>query len=198
MTTSIVNVLALDPGLATFGAVIVQTDGRKHHHAIRADVFTSAPLATEFDLRSCDDRLRRARELDVFLHRFTSGVNINVVVAEAMSFPQGVDPIVAIALAWGVLAAFTSDRGLRVVATMPSHWRTRLIGQPAVRGGSKAQREARTAQRERASHAIVVHRIPSIVPLLRAIKPGLQVHALDAGGVYCATCGDPNVTRLAC
>lgn len=191
-----INVLAVDPGLATFGAVVVQTDGQRHR-ALRAGVFLSKSLVSDFSLRACDDRVRRARELDVWLDWFTCGVDVQVVAAEAMSFPRGTDPIVCISLAWGVLASFLSTRRLKLVSATPSYWRTRLLNDPPTSGGTRTQQAQRTEDRERRAHAVVVRTVPSLVSLVSAIRPpAAQVHALDAGGVFTWAVTTPLVREL--
>lgn len=191
-----VNILALDPGLRRFGALLVQTDGVRHD-AFAADVFESEQRIADDDVRLCDDRVRRSRECARWLSWFTRGVDIRLVVAEAMSFPRGAHAIIAMSLAWGVVAAFLDDRGLDLESVAPSYWRSALTGERPKRGGTKAQRKERTARRERMSHAEVVRAIPSIVPLVRRVQPAeRQLHVLDAGGVYVWSLRSPGFRRL--
>jgi len=174
----VINVLACDPGLATFGALIIQTDGRRHV-AVRAGVFRSVPRVAELDIHVGEDRRRRTRELLRWLDDFTHGFDIQVCVAEEMSFPRSHAAIVSISLAWGALTSFLEDRRLPCVAALPTVWRSELVGRPRSRAKPRD-----TEQREDASHAKAVSVVPSAVPVIAKLGRTLQPHALDALGVF--------------
>lgn len=175
-----INVLAIDPGLRRFGAVMVKTDGARHD-CVRVDVFESEQRADDFDIRLAEDRVRRTRDLSRWLRTFADGECVDIIAAEAMSFPRGAHAIVAISLSWGVVADFAERRGLRIIAATPSQWRTALIGRP-----SRSRAKGDTDSRELAAHAESVRRVPSFVDLAAELRPDeRQVHALDALGVFC-------------
>lgn len=179
-----IDILAIDPGLARFGAVIVRTDGVAHQ-ALDARVFTSDLRAGAFDIALADDRVRRARELSRWLNTMSPPGRVDIVAAEAMSFPRGAHAITAMCLAWGVVASFLEDRRLSMVSAFPSYWRTCLIGKaPVIKGLSKAKRKEMTEARERAAHAKAVQIVPSAIPLIRRFDNEHQLHALDSLGVF--------------
>lgn len=180
-----INTLNIDPGLGRFGAVLVQTDGREHE-AISVDVFVSELRADDFDINLAEDRVRRTRQLARWLKGFCAGFDIQLVAAEAMSFPRGAHAITAMCLAWGVVASFLEDRRLPLISAMPSYWRTCLIGPPPPRKGiTAAQRKIITEQRERAAHAKAMQVLPSAAPKIRALPTNEhQLHALDSCGVF--------------
>ncbi len=179
-----INVLAADPGLATFGLAIAQTDGYAHELA-HADVFESEQRVDDFDIRLCDDRARRARELACWLRAAAAGRDVQLIAAEAMSFPRGANAIVCVSLAWGVLSAFAEWRGIPIISAMPSYWRSALLGERPTRRGSKAQRKAATQRREDAAHAIAIAQVPNAARLIALrVRPALQPHVLDALGVF--------------
>lgn len=160
------RIVALDPGLATFGLVAFDTDGTRHR-CVAADVFSSKPYTHRLGHEMADDRVRRCRELQRWLAPHLR--EAAVVAAEAMSFPRGAHAITCISLAWGVLVSELEANALPLVTAFPTIWRKHLV-----RSG-----------KEHAAHVEAVRRIPSFVPVARRIAPGaLQVHALDALGVY--------------
>jgi Holliday junction resolvasome RuvABC endonuclease subunit len=186
----------LDPGLATFGIAVLDMKIEQRTvvdvQCVGCDTFVSSledEHAEVIDFSTTLSRVRRSRELANWLGNWFNAMKPDMVAAEAMSFPRGAIPIAMISLAWGVICAQLEVDNLPLTSAFPSQWRTDLIGKPAARGGTKAQRERRTQEREDASHAIAVARVPSFVPLARFIKPGRQPHALDALGVGCWAIG---------
>jgi hypothetical protein len=173
------SLIALDPGLARCGAVVA--DVIKGEAFVRSvSVFTSEPRAKDFGIHVARDRSRRTRDFVRWLHTLgTFGAPRPVaIVAEAMSFPRGINAITALALAWGAVVSFSEERGIPIIDATPSWWRTELIGAP-----SKGRNRASIEARERAAHAIVVQRIPTIIPHVRKLPREHQLHVLDAGGV---------------
>lgn len=173
-----IDVLAIDPGLARFGAVLVGTDGREHT-CNAVDVFASEPRVSDFDIRLADDRVRRTRDLSAWLTAFVGDVRPRYVAAEAMSFPRGAQAIVAMSLAWGVVCRFLEARRLPMVSAMPGYWRTCLINERSRRRG-----KVETAVREARAHAVAVRAVPSFPRLARRLKDEHQLHVLDALGVF--------------
>jgi Holliday junction resolvasome RuvABC endonuclease subunit len=162
-------VLALDPGLASFGACTLELPGRA---VIGADVFRSAPSPRKRAVAASDDRYRRARELaawlDVVLNRWRPAV----IAAEAMSFPRSGVAIASMALAWGCLAAVVDRRRLPLVQVAPQDWKRHVSGRKGTadadlypmlyeRGGAEVEADLAARGLPRSQH----------------------VHALDALGV---------------
>jgi Holliday junction resolvasome RuvABC endonuclease subunit len=178
-----IGVLALDPGVGRFGAVLIETDGHRHE-CQRVGVFESEQRVSDFDIRLADDRVRRGRELSRWFDAFVDGFTVDIVAAEAMSFPRGAHAIVLMSLAWGVICRYLDQSRLPYVSAMPSYWRTCLIGERASRRGSRVERKIQTARREAAAHAVAVRTVPSVVPFIRRLSNEHQLHALDATGVF--------------
>jgi Holliday junction resolvasome RuvABC endonuclease subunit len=160
------TIVAVDPGLATFGLVGVRTDGT-NHRCIRAAVFTSDPYARKHGVETSDDRARRARELSRWLDGEFTTLQPHVVAAESMSFPRGTHSIACICLGWGVLCDQLENRRLPMVASLPNVWRKAICGVP----------------NEKRAHAQAVRTVPTFVDRARGIPRDLQEHALDALGV---------------
>ena len=162
------RIVSLDPGLATFGLVAIETNGIEHR-CRGVDVFTSEPHARQLNSAMADDRVRRTRELQRWLASWLDHVQPSAIAAESMSFPRGAHAIVSISLGWGVLCSELERRQLPLVCAFPTHWRKSLT-----RSG-----------REEDSHIEAVRRVPSFAAIAGAIPHALQAHALDALGVFC-------------
>lgn len=158
--------MSMDPGLATFGAVAIDTNGFDHV-CRRADVFRSEPLARKLNAELADDRVRRARELTRWLSVWLD-MDPVAVAAEAMSFPRGAHAIVAISLAWGVIVSELERRDVPLVAALPFRWRKAITG-------TGNERDAWTA---------AVRVVPTFAAAAAHIARDDQEHALDALGVF--------------
>jgi Holliday junction resolvasome RuvABC endonuclease subunit len=164
--TPVIRICAMDPGLATFGLVHVDTDGARHIvHGV--DVFTSENDTSKTDVAAADDRVRRVRELHRWLDIHLEGVD--AVAAEAMSFPRGASAIACICLAWGALTSELERRRLPLVTAQPRRWRQTLAA----------------SGNEHDAHVAALRIVPGFVPYIIRIDPRLQLHALDAAGVFC-------------
>jgi len=165
-----VILLGCDPGLATFGAVLLfaAPDPDRVRGCLDADVFTSEPSPKKRRVTVADDRVRRARELWRWLDAFVGDRLVGVCAAEEMSFPRGARAIASIALGWGVLSAWLEDRRVPVVAAHPKTWRKALC-----RSG-----------REDDAHGAAVDLVPTFAGA-HALSTSRVVHALDALGVAC-------------
>lgn len=159
-------VIAFDPGLATFGAVAIDTNGYDHT-CRRADVFRSESLARKMNSELADDRVRRVRELSRWMSVWLD-MDPVAVAAEAMSFPRGAHAIVAISLAWGVLVAELEHRQIPLVAALPFRWRKAINGT-----GNEAD-----------AWSTAVRAVPTFARCAEHIKRDDQEHALDALGVF--------------
>lgn len=180
---TVVNVAAFDVGLGTCGFVLCQL-GPGHVTCVAADAFESKPYVNALDMRSCDDMVRRARELSRWLAQAFGSYDVQVVAAEALGYPRSAHAVACVSMAWGVLADQIEQRRLRLVTASASRVRTHLLGKPPRRGGSRKERADRAQLRESAAHAAAVKQVPSFVGVARRIQRDLQVHALDALCVF--------------
>lgn len=176
--TALRCIVGCDPGLATFGFVAVQTDGRRENFCSRADVFTSRPWYKE---NLADGRVRRSRELHRWFTAEIDRAKPELVAAEEMSFPPHADNTrTMVSLAWGVVVSILEVRQIPLIATGPREWRAALV--PG--GGEKnSWREA-------------VYRIPTFSDRSAHIKAAEMEHALDALGVACWAVGTRDVLEL--
>lgn len=173
------RVLAIDPGLATFGAVTCITD-LAYHECVDVDVFKSEPRTQKLGHPLAADRERRTGELFDWLEYVVVTQRPDVVAAEGMSFPRGANPIIMISLAWGVIISVTRARGLRVVSAMPMTWRKALV-----RSGA-----------EKAAHREAIRRVPTFSRRGREISPSMILHARDALGVFAWSVSHPIVRSI--
>jgi Holliday junction resolvasome RuvABC endonuclease subunit len=163
------RVLALDPGLASFGACAVELPGPV---VVGADVFRSAPSPRKRQVGASDDRYRRARELAAWLEALLDRWRPSVVAVEAMSFPRSGVAIASMALAWGCLAAVAHRRGLPLVQASPQDWKRHVSGR---KGAADADLYPMLYERGGAEVEVDL--------VARGLPRSQHVHALDALGV---------------
>lgn len=160
------TIVAVDPGLATFGLVTVRTDGDRHR-CIRAEVSVIPPDPRRAEVEVADDRARRARELSRWLDAILTLDQPCVVAAESMSFPRGTHAIAAICLGWGVLCDQLENRRIPLVHAGPKEWRRAVCGVPS----------------EQKAHMVALKAVPSFADMARGISRRDVVHAKDALGI---------------
>lgn len=166
-------VLSCDPGLATFGSVVIKL-GSYEDRCVFASTFTSKPSNKKQNIFASDDRVRRARSLQNHLEDIGEMFDIVAIASESMSFPRGTNAVCCISLAWGVLAAFSEERRIPIVSSMPKEWRKYVCSEHGVE------------PTEDNSHASSLLDIPSAGKFIDSINPeSLRVHARDALGVFC-------------
>jgi Holliday junction resolvasome RuvABC endonuclease subunit len=163
------RVLALDPGLASFGACAVELP---RCAVVGADVFRSAPSPRKRQIGASDDRYRRARELAGWLEALADRWRPSVVAVEAMSFPRSSVAIASMALAWGCLAAVAHRRGLPVVQASPQDWKRHVSGRKGT-----ADADLYPTLYERGGAEVEADLVA------RGLPRSQHVHALDALGV---------------
>ena len=158
-----VRILGIDPGLASFGAVLVECSGGQRR-IVDARTFMSDASATRRGVAKADDRFRRARDLSLFLVETITETRPDLIACESMSFPRGAQAVAAIALSWGVIASAT--HGFPVVCAQPKAWRKAIAPKDAT---------------ETAAHAVVMSIAGASI--IGELNKGRRVHALDAAGV---------------
>lgn len=173
------TIVAVDPGLATFGLVGIKTDGQQHR-CIRAAVFLSRPYTTKHGVETSDDMARRSRELARWLDAELTFLQPAAIAAEAMSFPRSHQAIVCISLGWGVLCDQLENRRIPLVSALPNTWRRSICP-----GGIPNEQKA---------HVVALRKVPTFADRAVNIARRDQVHALDALGVFCWSL-DTNIVR---
>ena len=159
-------IMAVDPGLANFGLVMIDESTPEHHRCLEVAVFHSEPLGKKLDVALADDRVRRCRDLYRWLD---ARPRPDACAAEAMSFPRGAKAIASISLAWGILIAVLESKRIPLVTAHPKTWRRAIC-----RSGSEAD-----------SHAAAMALVPSYADFESSIVKGQREHARDALGVFC-------------
>ena len=162
----IARLMGMDPGLATFGITVVDTDGVKRR-CVHADVFTTKPLSRKLKLDKSDDDVRRTTLLSRWLEQKFYRWAPAIVAAEAMSFPRNHQAVVCISLAWGVLCCQLNLRGLPLITAAPLEWRRDLVD-----GGQEAR-----------AQAYAIRQCPTFKLAASGIARRDEVHARDALGV---------------
>lgn len=157
------RLLACDPGLATFGAVIVDVGAMR---VIKIDVW-SCPASPK-KKRPKGERMFRTRELANWLVAFIAGTRINVCATESLAGSAGVNVAMNVALGFGVLSGALAGMDIPSIAAGPREWRGFLVANCD----------------EDQAHEIALTRFDAYrVPLLCEIEEKLEPHALDALGV---------------
>lgn len=191
------TIVALDPGLAKFGLVAVNTDCHKHV-GVGYEVFSTETYTRKYEHAAMGDLLRRAKLVDQWFGDQIDKYNPCAVAAEELSFPRDMRAGAMLAMAWGLIVSQLERRRLPLVCARPSEWRTALIGidtRPKAKG--ERARRMRIAQREQQAHAEAGNRVPGMGRAIKAtVKRELQEHVFDALGVFCWSV-DTNVVRSA-
>lgn len=171
------NVLNIDPGLATFGAVVMATDGTST--ACRdVSVFTTEGRAKQWSWNMVDDLTRRGRELARNLEDYVVRWSPRLVFAERMGVfnaYKGLYTQIMNSIAWGVVVAEMQRRLLPLTIVAPTTWRKALTGPTSKMKGDAI---------EALAHKIAMHRYQSYEIREARIHPDHRPHARDALGVF--------------
>ncbi len=161
------NVIGIDPGLATFGVVIMASNGIERH--IRhVDVFTSEGRDDSWGWRMTDDLTRRTRELARWLHGKIDHWQPRAAFAEALPIFNSVKPQVYVSLGWGVVCSVLERHAIPLSSVPPNTWRTAVCGK----------------RDEAMAHAVAMAENPKYRQLESAtVEPHDKAHCRDALGV---------------
>jgi hypothetical protein len=118
-------IIAVDPGLATFGYAVVDERGVVHDLGVVTSESNAKKLGKHRDRR---ERLRvQARALDAVLRQWRERGTL-ALVAEEMSFKRGkLTQIVSMALSWGDLVGLAVAHGATDRAVPPKTWQRALF-----------------------------------------------------------------------
>lgn len=164
------NILGVDPGLATCGWSIVD---RKTAQVVALGVILSERAAHRDE---STDRAMRIRAQSVELGAIAARHAVTAIAAEAMSF--GGSPkarfrmAISLGLSWGSLAALSGALGVELLEVPPKTWQHAIVPQTKRRVNYDVVfRQLRTFVQQQCPADLVV------------IRKSDQNHALDATGV---------------
>lgn len=183
-------VMAIDPGLRSLGLVVVDTDGTSHELRHIGFHETQASSVSRF---LSDERVARARTIRPWLRRILELYHPCAIVIEDFGFLRGQHATACLAMAYASIIAAIDEHGEKyhqvpVVGARASVWRDELAGLAGKRAGKKetrAEREARTADRERRAHAAAMRRVLGASRSINELPAKQSVHVLDALGLFC-------------
>lgn len=159
-------ILAIDPGLTTFGWAQISDDGQ---------VLELGVLEQQVEGARKDHARRVARQAAFVIARARGA---RFVIAEAMSFPRGVAGVASICLSWGALVGACSAIGVPLKATRPQEWQRAAAGPSQAKGPIDYDALLLRLQRHVDKYGTAVAR----ADLVRVL-PSKRTHALDAVGV---------------
>lgn len=159
------RIIAIDPGLGSFGAALIDLPGDGFDRAARPGVIAVAynetkKAAKKQNLLAADDTAERARELWQFLRIFWHDAypsampptRPRALLAEAQSWPRNAGASAKVGVAWGVIVAFAAERDLPILQLSPQKVKKHLCNsisaskeevEAAVRGRTLWAAEAR-------------------------------------------------------
>lgn len=122
-------VLGLDPGFASFGwaLVLLGTESAQDRvHGLGAIRTVKADKLR--GVRSTDDNVERAREIDAELRRMLHGHRVVAIAAESMSFVRSSAVMAKIGMAWGVTVGLACGSGLPLLGCTPQELKRAVCG----------------------------------------------------------------------
>lgn len=157
-------ILGIDPGLATFGWAHIANTGQ----VVGLGVLELPARGKR------KDHAGRAQRQAGSLLELLAGVEL--VVAEALSFPKHHAGVASLCLSWGVLVGACSARSVPIMGVRPQQWQHAAAQSdaPAVEYEALLSRLELHVERHGASTAVAA---------LHRIAPSKRTHALDAVGV---------------
>jgi Holliday junction resolvasome RuvABC endonuclease subunit len=172
-----VILLGCDPGLATFGAVLVDA---REMRVLKIDAWSNP--ATPKKQRPKGERMVRTRELANWLVAFIGDHDIALCATEALAGSAGVNVAMNVALGFGVLSGVLAVLDVPSIAAGPREWRGPLVPNCD----------------EDVAHSVALERFScySRAELLAEIDEKLEPHALDALGVAAWACETPFIRNL--
>lgn len=135
MSRDSLQVLALDPGLATCGATIVlftklgATPGLYQPPAIVGmSLFTSEKTKKKLNVLASDDNVERMTGLHTWLLGLCNKYECQVMAAESQSWPRNAGASAKVGMAWGVIVSLAEQHRLSIAQTSPQAVKQRLCG----------------------------------------------------------------------
>lgn len=157
-------ILGIDPGLATFGWARIARTGQ---------VVDLGVLELPAKGKRKDHAGRSLRQAGTVLELLAG---IDLVVAEALSFPKHHAGVASLCLSWGVLVGACAARSVPIMGVRPQVWQH-----------AAARDDASTVDYGdllmRLELHVEAHGTPEAVASLHRIAASKRTHALDAAGV---------------
>lgn len=167
--------IAVDPGLATFGYAVLDERGVVHDLGVVTSESSAKKLGKHRDRR---ERLRlQARALDAVMRRWGAR-GLLTLVAEEMSFKRGkLTQIISMALSWGDLVGLAVAHGAADRAIPPKTWQRALFDPDELAAMGTSTDYARVEAK------LSEYATEQCRDKLAAIARSKRNHALDAIGV---------------
>ncbi len=174
------NVIAIDTGLATFGAVVFSAKLREDHTprswCRHVEVFTSDTRAEKWSLGMVDDVTRRGRELAQWFERLVIQWSPKLILSEKMgvfahSRSGGIENIyvqILNSVAWGVVIAEVQRRLIKFSSVVATTCRKAVCGKSD----------------EALAQTVAMRRYPDFAERDARLRADMKPHARDALCVY--------------
>jgi len=152
-------ILGFDPGFAAFGVarVSLRPDGED---VLALDVIVTEKSDRKREVRATDDNLRRMADLTTELDRMLTP-DVLAICSESQSWPRSAGVVAKVGMAWGVIGALATLRGIPILQASPQEIKKRVAGSKSaskedVQGALEARYDALPAwprQATRVEHA---------------------------------------------
>ncbi len=173
------RLLGIDPGFASIGWAVVEL-GADGEHLKTLGVIRTKKSNRKQNTLAAADNFRRAREIGRALGGLLLEHRIEVVCAEAMSFPRSSSVAAKMAMCWGVLAQLCEVLRIPMVQASPQQIKKAVTGRSS-------------ASKDDVGDALSL-RFSDAVGLVGNLPGGLHEHAFDAVGAVVA-CLDSDVVH---
>jgi len=163
-----VRVIGFDPGFKSFGYAVVELRPERDR-AVAAGVIRTEKSSKKHNVLSTDDNFRRARAIADQIGLLLETWQPVAMCAESMSYPPSSSAAAKMAMSWGILATYSSLRGLALVQASPQEVKKTVWG-------------SKNASKEEVA-AAVRSKYPEFAELLSSLRVpvSLHEHAYDAG-----------------
>jgi Holliday junction resolvasome RuvABC endonuclease subunit len=178
-------VMAIDPGFASFGVVLVQlalVGVPTEDTVVLMDVIRTKKSTKKTSVLASDDNYRRAKEIATRLRSLINTWNVVAICGESMSFPRSSSAAAKVALSWGVVADIAVQHQLPLVQASPQRIKAFVCGR---------------ANASKDEVACALNKLyPEIGSLCATVTPSEWEHPMDALAAFVA-CKDGEVLRMA-
>lgn len=184
MTT--VRMIGIDPGTASCGLVVIDTDTTRHK-LVKAALFESESDDASPDRLISDTRIDRARLLRQWFKGHMLAWVPDVVVTEEFTFLQSSHASAMLGLAVMAIVSVADDARIPVIAASAGTWRKDLAGLAGSgKGLTLSARRKRTKEREGRAHLEACRRVDGSGVIEAAwTVASKRAHVYDALGLAC-------------
>lgn len=177
-----IRLLGIDPGFSSVGWAIVEHHPDAGVRLVSLGVMRTKKATRKQNVLAAADNFRRAQEIGRELGALMLSARVDVVCAEAMSFPRSSSVAAKMAMCWGVLAQLCETLSLPLTQASPQQIKRSVTGNAA-------------ASKDDVAAALSL-RFPDTVALVASVPASLHEHAHDAVGAIVA-CLESDVVRAA-